>query len=132
MSEVKKQDPKDVAKGCAILIVLAIIIVFVFRSCVGCGDDNNSNATQMTRQQRVEKLFSAWDGSQPSVEKWVKSQLNDPNSYEHIETTYRDFDSVISINTEFTAKNGFGGRVRSRCIAVIDTLGNLKEAELIQ
>lgn len=55
----------------------------------------------------------------------LKKSLNDPKSYEHIETTYKGFDSLLVINATFTAKNGFGGTLKKEVIVVNDTLGNI-------
>ena len=38
----------------------------------------------------------------------MPDSLNDPESYEHIKTTYKDFNDFIIVNATFAAKNGFG------------------------
>jgi hypothetical protein len=55
---------------------------------------------------------SAWDGSVPEVERYLKTVLNDPGSYEHIRSTQAvgegDYWVVAS---SFRAKNGFGALI---------------------
>lgn len=79
------------------------------------------------RKQNIQKLFSDWDGSHIKLTEKIKKSLNDPKSYEHIETSYIDRDSHIIVNTTFTAKNAFGGTLKKDVIVVSDTLGNIKE-----
>ncbi|MDB5252849.1 MAG: VHMLp45 [Flaviaesturariibacter sp.] len=64
------------------------------------------------RQKTIEGGFSSWDGSHKQLEKYIKDNLNDPGSYEHIKTRYWDQDDHLVVSTEYTAKNAYGGRVR--------------------
>ena len=57
--------------------------------------------------------LSGWDGSHRQVTQWLKKNLKDPKSYEHIETR------VLPVNdkglhfafVQYRAKNSFGGYV---------------------
>ena len=121
-----KKDPKEVAKGCLILIVLVAVVVLIFNST--CESEPELPLTkQEIHKENINKLFSAWDGSHIELTKRIKETLNDPKSYEHIKTTYRDLDSLLIITTTFTAKNGFGGTLKKEMIVVSDTLGNIVE-----
>jgi hypothetical protein len=40
------------------------------------------------RTQVIEKAFDRWDGSHIALTKIIKSAMNDPSSYKHIETRY--------------------------------------------
>ena len=82
---------------------------------------------QKIHQQNIQKLFSGWDGSHIKLTEKIKESLTDPKSYEHIETTYKDMDSFLVVNTIFTAKNGFGGTLKKEVIVVSDTIGNITE-----
>lgn len=83
-----------------------------------------SNATyEPTEKEKLEAGFSIWDGSHIEFTNYLKEQLRDPDSYEHIETRYgkKGSDSV-RIQTTFRAKNGFGGFniMRAEGIAHVD------------
>lgn len=41
-------------------------------------------------KKQIEAQFSAWDGSHRGLEKVVKDAMNDPDSYDHVETRYVD------------------------------------------
>ncbi|MGN6293920.1 MAG: hypothetical protein ACTHMV_14335 [Chitinophagaceae bacterium] len=113
----------SVIAGCAIVAVI----------WVGCDKCSREDAPkELSRKERIENLFSAWDGSQPEVVKWIKQHIKDPDSYKHIETKFIDKTDRVGVNTTFTATNSFGGRVTTICVAQIDTLGNLISAELVE
>ena len=77
------------------------------------------------REKLVEKQFSLWDGSHPALTSHIKKALNDPGSYEHIETWYGDKGDHIFVVCKFRAKNGFGGLVQCRVEAKVDFKGGL-------
>ena len=79
------------------------------------------------RKKLVEGQLSGWDGRHPGLAKLIKKNMNDPNSFEHIETRYRDEGDLIFITTTFTGKNAFGGRVKNSISARVDFNGNVIE-----
>jgi len=62
-------------------------------------------------KEEIAKQFSKWDGSHKKVEEYLKSSLNDPDSYEHVETIYDIVDGYLIIHTKIRANNGFGAKV---------------------
>ncbi len=115
----------------ATAITACVIIAAIWVGCDQCSGGSEP-PKELTRKERIEKLFSAWDGSQPEVVKWIKQHIKDPDSYKHIETRFIDNTDRVGVITTFTATNSFGGRVTTRCLAQIDTLGNLISAELVE
>lgn len=83
------------------------------------------NARKAARQAKLEKQFSAWDGSHPKVEQLVKASMKNPSSYEHVETRYVDLDPGMRVITTVRGTNSFGGVVPSIFVAVIDDNGNV-------
>ncbi|MBS1775335.1 MAG: hypothetical protein JSS64_03540 [Bacteroidetes bacterium] len=124
--------PEQIKSSTSGIIGLVVFALLFWAGCKACGGCSEEAAVDkpVTRQERVQQLFSAWDGSQPAVVDWIKQNLNDPNSFEHLETKFIDRKDTIAVVTEFTAKNAFGGRVRSTCIAYIDSLGNFLYGEI--
>lgn len=56
--------------------------------------------------------ISEWDGSVPVVERYLKSKLHDPSSYEHVGSTKPvAFKDAWLVKTQFRAKNAFGAKV---------------------
>lgn len=78
--------------------------------------------TAITIQERVVSHLSKWNGSHRELEAYIKASMNDPGSYEHIETKYilpADTATSAIYITTFRGKNAFGGvvtqTVRARC-----------------
>ena len=122
----KSSNPKNVKKGCLILFILVMIVFSI--AAITCENEPEKPLTKKEiHEQNIQKLFSGWDGSHIKLTEKIKQSLNDPKSYEHIETTYRDLDSFLIINTTFTAKNAFGGTLKKEVSVVSDTLGNITD-----
>ncbi len=79
------------------------------------------------RVKRVKAQFSPWDGSHRTLESAIQKSMNDPDSYEHVETTYRDLGDSLIVSTTFRGKNGFGGVVKNTVVAQVDLDGNIME-----
>lgn len=79
------------------------------------------------RRKLIESSFSAWDGSHYGLENFIKKIMNDPDSYEHVLTTYQDKDTYLLVTTAFRGKNAFGGKVISTISAKVDFKGNVLE-----
>ena len=83
------------------------------------------------RQGKIEAQFSAYDGSNRGVEKVIKERMNDPDSYEHVKTTFNDKGDYITVFTQFRGKNAFGGKVLSTAIAKVDFDGNVLALQML-
>lgn len=77
------------------------------------------------RTRKIESQFSGWDGAHRAVEDAIVERLKDPDSYEHIETRYRDDGTTLFVVTRYRAKNSFGGYVVNRATATVDLEGNI-------
>jgi hypothetical protein len=63
------------------------------------------------RTEMIEQQFSAWDGSHRNLERVIKAGMNDPDSYEHVETRYGDRGDHLIVSTTFRGRNAFNGMV---------------------
>ena len=105
-----KENEKIVGRWIAVIfIVIVILIVVLWR--ISCNNGIKKTSTGQY-QKRIEQCFSAWDGSHIELTKLIKESMNDPDSYEHIETHYWDKDYAIYIITSFRGRNAFGGVVK--------------------
>lgn len=77
------------------------------------------------RKELIEKQFSEYDGSHRGLEKYVKDNMNDPDSYDHIETRFLDKGDFILVVTKFRGANAFGGKVINTVSAKVDLEGNV-------
>lgn len=81
------------------------------------------------RRGIVDRQFSPWDGSHRNLKRYVKDNMNDPSSFDHIETRYSDKGSYILVQMDFRGKNGFGALVKNRVVAKTDIDGNILSVE---
>lgn len=77
------------------------------------------------RKKRIENQFSSWDGSHRNLERFIKKAMNDPESYEHDETSYWDKGSYLIVKTTYRGKNAFGGIVRNFVKAKVSIDGQI-------
>ena len=73
-------------------------------------------------QEKINVQFSAWDGSHRALVSAVEKKLNDPGSFEHVETSTMkgsNYPDTFIVRMEYTAKNAFGGCVRKFVIVEV-------------
>lgn len=109
------------AKFIVLFFGVAIILAMLFGDYSTTGTSGSNTATGTApapqkspgevRRDKLERQFSAWDGSHIKLERSVKKSLNDPKSYEHIESRFSDDGDRITVILRFRAKNAFGGYV---------------------
>lgn len=117
-------------KNCLGISVLLIFMVAVLGMCYQCfnstSDDSVTKTPEALRKERIEKAFSSWDGSHRNLEAFVKESMNDPESYEHNSTNYRQIgQDTIFVMMSFRGKNAFGGVVKQTVTCYTDLDGNL-------
>ncbi|MBA7483064.1 hypothetical protein ES707_18575 [subsurface metagenome] len=82
-------------------------------------EEEKAAAVVQQRKALIEKPFSAWDGSHQGLTKYIKKNMNDPKSYKHVETRYRDDGDFVTVQAKFRGTNAFGGlvinTVRAKC-----------------
>jgi hypothetical protein len=112
------------------LLSILTVCFFIFIAFGSDGEDSNLNedgTPKTERQIQVDSQFSLWDGSHIELTKLIKKGLNDPDSYEHVETVYWDMNDHVIVRTTYSGKNAFGGRVKNWVKAKVDNNGNIVE-----
>lgn len=71
--------------------------------------EGQKEAETITEQEKFNRCFSAWDGSNKDLVQRVKANLRDPSSFEHIETRFVKINGGLQLTMFYRAKNGFGG-----------------------
>lgn len=129
-------------------VVFAVIFLVAFIAWVNSGDEkpqppnqhggrvesgtasvHSTPPVQKTdeelRSEKIRSGFSLWDGSHIGLEKIIKQAMHNPNSYEHVKTTYKEKGDALIVATEYRGTNGFGGTVTNRVVAKTDLDGNV-------
>lgn len=78
---------------------------------------------QAERQKSIKNQFSAWSGSHKELEKYIKSSMHDPSSYEHQHTSYIENGDKLTITTSFRGRNSYGAIVLETVVASVDLNG---------
>jgi UPF0716 family protein affecting phage T7 exclusion len=87
-------------------------------------------AAKKERREKIESQFSSYDGSHHGVERAIKARMNDPDSYEHVQTRFKDEGSYILVYTQFRGKNAFNAKIMSVASAKVDFSGNVLDLQM--
>ena len=124
--ELKKKNEMSMAQGCGFVVFMFIVIIVYF--ILSGNSSSSAKAPKTLEQIRTERLqggFDTWDGSHKGLTELIKKSMNDPNSYEHVKTTYQDHGDYLIVTTVFRGKNAFGGVVPNTVTAKTDIDGNV-------
>lgn len=77
------------------------------------------------RKENIERQFSAWDGSHRNFVRYIKQNMDNPKSFEHVNTWYGDKGEYIALRMQFRGTNKFGALVLQECVAQADIEGNI-------
>lgn len=81
------------------------------------------------REEKIESSFSKYDGSHRGLVKHVENIMNDPDSFEHVETTYLDKGNHLLVRMKYRGTNSFGAKVLGTVTAICDFDGNVLSTE---
>ena len=96
--------------GGLILVVAALVAVL----------SSEPKTTEQIRNEQVQELFFA-DGQNYQVVQAVKKSMNNPDSFEHIETRHVDQGSGdVAVTMTFRGQNGFGATVVNKAVAMVN------------
>ena len=90
-------------------------------------EEEKAAAAAQQRKELIEKQFSDWDGSHDALTKFIKKNMNDPKSYKHVETRYRDDGDFVTVQAKFRGTNAFGGLVMNKVVARCSISGQVLE-----
>lgn len=92
--------------------------------------NKDNNIKNEIKKIRVKEQFSSWNGSHKNLEKYIKASMNNPKSYEHVETRYQIKDNTVMIYTKFRGTNAFNAVVTNEAVAIADLDGNLLDVKI--
>lgn len=103
------------------LVSFAVLGLFLFTAT---GSDDSSESANSNHEVVYN---SSWDGSVRQVEKYLKKNLKDPDSYQSIEWSpvVKNNDGTFMVRHKYRAKNSFGGYVVEEKIFMLDSSGNV-------
>ncbi|MGJ1420452.1 hypothetical protein ACR79T_12565 [Sphingobacterium spiritivorum] len=93
-----------------------VIIIFILDQCFKKTPDAPKN--------KIENQLSNFDGSLIKFREYIKNNLNDPSSFEHVETRYKDNgDGTASVYMKYRGKNAFNATLTkiAKCTLNVST-----------
>jgi hypothetical protein len=108
----KLSRPWKILLGFAVAFWLMIGMMVLFSS--------ESKTPEQLKTDAIEKHFDPWDGSHRELTKAIKAYLKDPDSYEHVSTTYQEEGEFLMVKTTYRASNSFGGITLESVVGVCD------------
>lgn len=111
----------DTGRGILVFIALLVIATSVCAVCIGSGpDEPELTPEEQARQDRIKCLSNAQAGIHANLNRQIRANLDDPDSYQHLETQLLPVpgggDGISAearqLKVLFSARNAFGGRVQ--------------------
>ncbi len=85
-----------------------------------------TNKEKLWQQISIKKQFSARNGSHKNLVEYVKNNMKDPSSFEHVNTEYQvNTDSTITVHMKYRGKNSFNATITEEIWAKADLDGKI-------
>ncbi|CAD6366722.1 hypothetical protein SHEWT2_01203 [Shewanella hafniensis] len=107
--------------------IIVVVVVLSFAYWMFSPSKDTSKTAPSSHQQTVNRQFSGWDGSHNGLVKFVKANLKDPSSFEHVKTQYTDKYNYLIVTMQYRGKNSFGAIVTEEVVAKTDMNGKVLE-----
>src|SRR5574343_1183699 len=88
-------------------------------------EEEQKKALAAERDKLISAQFSQWDGAHHGLERFIKENMNDPDSYDHVRTVYWDKGDYLIVKTTFRGNNAFGGKVLNSVKAEVSLDGKV-------
>ena len=98
------------------LVAIFVSIVFIVNTC--SDQDSSTNSTN-----KIDSHFSKFDGSFIKFREYIKENLNDPSSFEHVETRFTDHeDGTATVWMKYRGKNSFNATITKIAKCTLNTI----------
>lgn len=86
-----------------------------------------NNYPKTSREDQILRQFNVGSGAHRKLERWVKQNMNDPESYHHISSSYADKGKYLLVQIKFRGKNSYGAMVVNMVTAKVSLDGDILE-----
>ncbi|WP_432799649.1 hypothetical protein [Poriferisphaera sp. WC338] len=103
------------------IALVIVVVLFIVAIVVAVSQDDSSGKTGRNANvtPRAAK-FSSWDGSHYGLVAYVKKQMKNPDSFDHISTVKLNEGGSYVVTMKFRGTNSFGGVVPQSVTAKVD------------
>tara|TARA_A200000113_G_scaffold43646_1_gene35401 strand:- start:79 stop:495 length:417 start_codon:yes stop_codon:yes gene_type:complete len=113
---LSKEEKIEAAKGAVVLVFIIVFCLWLFSE-----PEPVVLTPEEMHKAKIEEAFNPWDGSHIKLVEHVKSLMNNPKSFDNLDTTYYDKgDGTLQIKMHWTGENAYGGTVRNYLVASAD------------
>lgn len=88
---------------------------------------NRNRLKKLEKENKINAQFSEWDGSHYNLNRLIKQNMKDADSFKHVETVYQSYEDYLIIKTTYKGTNSFGGVVTNSITVKSDLDGNILE-----
>lgn len=116
-------------------IAAAIVFVVTLAAVILVPKDSGEAQGEPTIAERLGADFDQWNSAYRPLIELTKDSMNNPSSFEHAETRFREMDDGDSIYVvmTFRGENAFGGTVTQQIEAVADIgSGEILSAQMVE
>lgn len=79
------------------------------------------------RQEKINSLFSGWDGSHYKLKKLIRDNCKNPKSFKHVNTSYIDKGGYLIVQMSYRAANSYNAIIPGIITVKSDLRGNIIE-----
>jgi len=83
--------------------------VFFYSASITSSKKMTSVIDSPETEKMISKQFHPWDGSHIRLVKYIKKNMLDPSSFQHVSSKYKVINNHLIVTTTFRGKNSFGG-----------------------
>ena len=83
-------------------------------------EPESAEQTHEAIRQSNQQYFSGWNGSNPQFVEAVKNAMSDPDSFEHVETTYYEKGNDLRIKMIYRGKNAYNATITSTSTCIFN------------
>lgn len=115
-------------------IVGILVIIFIIIANTSENKTVQAMSPSEIRNDKIKNIFSYLGGSNKKLIDLVKSNMNDPSSFQHVETKYKFLESkegfegrheILIVTMKFRQKNIFGAIVLNEVRAILSLEGEV-------
>lgn len=77
------------------------------------------------RSEGIQRQFSPYSGAHYGLQRLIKSAMHNPDSYEHVRTSYSDEGGYLIVETTYRGTNAFGATIRGYVKAQVGLNGQI-------
>jgi RNA polymerase subunit RPABC4/transcription elongation factor Spt4 len=111
------------AKWVALFVTLSLILSITIY--LNISKKNNTDYSYLESiPSQIRHQFNS-NGEHKYILKFLKRKMNDPESYQHVKTTYDLGETTVIVTTIYRGKNSYGGVIKREIVGTFNLQGQV-------